>query len=78
VKIAVDGLPQGKSAFGIMPCLTGGPGSEKNWSGELTFPEDVVTTAVKTVYDMGVPPNTHANEGGAADKGLVRISARRR
>ena len=67
VKITIDGSPQGKTAFFTTPYLTGGPGGEKNWNGELTFPEEVVTKAVKTVYDMGVPLNLHANGDGAID-----------
>jgi predicted amidohydrolase YtcJ len=67
VKITIDGSPQGKTAFFTKPYLTGGPGGEKNWKGELAFPEDVVTKAVKTVYDMGVPLNLHANGDGAID-----------
>lgn len=67
VKITIDGSPQGKTAFFTTPYLTGGPGGEKNWKGELTFPEDVITQAVKKVYDMGVPLNLHANGDGAID-----------
>lgn len=67
VKITVDGSPQGKTAFFTTPYLTGGPGGEKNWKGELTFPEEVITQAVKAVYDMGVPLNLHANGDGAID-----------
>jgi predicted amidohydrolase YtcJ len=67
VKITIDGSPQGKTAYFTSPYLTGGPGGEKKWSGELTFPEDVVTKAVKRVYEMGVPLNLHANGDGAID-----------
>lgn len=67
VKITIDGSPQGKTAFFTTPYLTGGPGGEKNWKGELTFPEEVITKAVKAVYDMGVPLNLHANGDGAID-----------
>jgi hypothetical protein len=67
VKITIDGSPQGKTAFFTKPYLTGGPGGEKNWRGELTFPEPVVAKAVKAVYDMGVPLNLHANGDGAID-----------
>jgi predicted amidohydrolase YtcJ len=67
VKITIDGSPQGKTAYFSTPYLTGGPGGEKKWTGELTFPEEVVTKAVKTVYDMGVPLNLHANGDGAID-----------
>ncbi len=67
VKITIDGSPQGKTAFFTTPYLTGGPGGEKNWRGELTFPEDVIVKAVKKVYDLGVPLNLHANGDGAID-----------
>jgi predicted amidohydrolase YtcJ len=67
VKITIDGSPQGKTAFFTKPYLTGGPGGEKNWKGELTFPEPVIAKAVKTVYDLGVPLNLHANGDGAID-----------
>jgi predicted amidohydrolase YtcJ len=67
VKITIDGSPQGKTAYFTSPYLTGGPGGEKKWSGELTFPEDVITKAVKGVYDLGVPLNLHANGDGAID-----------
>jgi predicted amidohydrolase YtcJ len=67
VKITIDGSPQGKTAYFTTPYLTGGPGGEKKWTGELSAPEDVITKAVKTVYDMGVPLNLHANGDGAID-----------
>ena len=67
VKITIDGSPQGKTAFFTTPYLTGGPGGEKNWRGELTFPQDMVNQMVKRVYDMGVPLNLHANGDGAID-----------
>jgi len=67
VKITIDGSPQGKTAFFTTPYLTGGPAGEKKWSGELTFPEEVITKAVKVVYDMGVPLDLHANGDGAID-----------
>ena len=38
VKITMDGSPQGRTAFFTTPYLTGGPGGEKNWKGEPTFP----------------------------------------
>jgi predicted amidohydrolase YtcJ len=67
VKITIDGSPQGKTAYFSTPYLTRGPGGERNWKGELTFPEDVISKAVKTVYDLGVPLNLHANGDGAID-----------
>jgi hypothetical protein len=67
VKITIDGSPQGKTALFTTPYLTGGPGGEKNWKGELSFPEPVMAKAVQAVYDMGVPLNLHANGDGALD-----------
>jgi predicted amidohydrolase YtcJ len=67
VKITIDGSPQGKTAFFTTPYLTGGPGGEKSWRGELTFPQDTVNQMVKRVYEMGVPLNLHANGDGAID-----------
>ena len=67
VKITIDGSPQGKTALFTKPYLTGGPGGEKNWKGELSFPEPLVAKAVKATYDMGVPLNLHANGDGGID-----------
>jgi predicted amidohydrolase YtcJ len=67
VKITIDGSPQGRTAFFTTPYLTGGPGGEKDWRGELTFPEDTVEQMVKRVYDLGVPLNLHANGDAAID-----------
>jgi predicted amidohydrolase YtcJ len=67
VKITIDGSPQARTAFFTRPYLRGGPGGERNWRGELTFPEDTVRLMVKRVYDMGVPLNLHANGDAAID-----------
>jgi predicted amidohydrolase YtcJ len=67
VKITIDGSPQGRTARFTTPYLTGGPAGEKDWVGELTFPQDTVNRMVKKVYDMGVPLNLHANGDGAID-----------
>ncbi len=67
VKVTIDGSPQGKTAFFTRPYLTGGPGGEKDWSGELAAPQEVVNKAVKAVYDLNVPLNLHANGDGAID-----------
>lgn len=72
VKITIDGSPQGKTAFFTTPYLTGGPGGEKQWLGELSFPEAVITKAVQTVYAMDVPLNLHAN-GDAAIDAFLRV-----
>jgi len=67
VKITVDGSPQGKTAYFTTPYLTGGPGGEKNWKGELTFPQEMVNQMVKKVYEMKVPLLLHCNGDGAID-----------
>ena len=67
VKITIDGSPQGKTAFFTTPYLTGGPGGEKDWTGEPTFPEEEVKAMVKKVYDLGLPLNIHANGDAAID-----------
>ncbi len=67
VKITIDGSPQGKTAYFTTPYLTGGPGGEKNWRGELTFPEETVKQMVKKVYDLGVPLILHCNGDAAID-----------
>jgi predicted amidohydrolase YtcJ len=67
VKITMDGSPQGKTAFFTTPYLTGGPGGEKNWRGEPSFPEETVKGWFKKVYDLGLPLNVHANGDAAID-----------
>lgn len=67
VKITSDGSPQGRTAFFTSPYLTGGPGGEKNWRGEPTFPQDTLNSMVKRVYDLGVPLNVHVNGDAAID-----------
>ncbi|WP_197432883.1 amidohydrolase [Photobacterium aquimaris] len=67
VKVTVDGSPQGRTARFTTPYLAGGPAGEKNWMGELTFPQDTINKMVKKVYDLNVPLNLHANGDGAID-----------
>ena len=67
VKITGDGSPQGRTAYFSTPYLTGGPGGEKDWRGEPTFPEETLRAMVKRVYDLGVPLNYHANGDAAID-----------
>ncbi len=71
VKITVDGSPQGRTAFFTTPYLTGGPGGEKNWSGEPTFPQDLANQMVKKVYEMNVPLLLHCNGDAAIDAFLT-------
>jgi len=67
VKITMDGSPQGRTAFFTTPYLTGGPGGEKNWKGEPTFPQDLANKMVKKVYDMNVPLIIHVNGDASID-----------
>ena len=67
IKFTIDGSPQGRTAAFTTPYLTGGPGGEKNWKGELGFSQDVVNSALKKVYELGVPVNFHANGDAAID-----------
>lgn len=67
VKITIDGSPQGKTAYFTAPYLTGGPGGEKSWSGELTFPQAIINEMVKKVYELDVPLNLHCNGDGSID-----------
>ena len=67
VKVTIDGSPQGRTAAFTTPYLTGGPGGETDWKGELTFPQEIINQAVKRVYDLGVPLNLHANGDAAID-----------
>ena len=67
VKITIDGSPQGRTAAFTTPYLTGGPGGEKNWKGELFVPQDAINQGLKKIYDLGVPVTFHANGDAAID-----------
>jgi hypothetical protein len=71
VKITLDGSPQGRTAFFTTPYLTGGPGGEKDWKGEPTFPQDLANQMVKKVYDLNVPLILHCNGDAAIDAFLT-------
>ena len=71
VKITLDGSPQGRTAFFTTPYLTGGPGGEKDWSGEPTFPQDLANDMVKKVYGMNVPLMLHCNGDASIDAFLT-------
>ncbi|MBX3418822.1 MAG: amidohydrolase family protein [Pirellulaceae bacterium] len=67
VKITLDGSPQGRTAAFTSPYLTGGPGGEEDWRGELLFPQDLANKMVQKVYDMQVPLLIHCNGDAAID-----------
>jgi hypothetical protein len=71
VKITIDGSPQGRTAFFTTPYLDGGPAGEKNWTGEMTFPQDMANDMVKKVFNMEVPLILHCNGDGAIDAFLT-------
>ncbi|MGA8054302.1 MAG: amidohydrolase [Burkholderiales bacterium] len=67
VKVAIDGSPQGKTAFWSKPLLTPGPGGEANWRGQPLFPPELVNKAVKELYDKGIQVFCHCNGDAAID-----------
>ena len=67
IKITVDGSPQGRTAFFTKPYLTGGPGGEKNWVGEPTFPKALLNDFVKFIYDNNLQLIVHCNGDAAID-----------
>jgi predicted amidohydrolase YtcJ len=71
VKITLDGSPQGRTAAFTTPYITGGPGGEEDWKGELTFPQDLANNMVKEVYEMNVPLILHSNGDAAIDAFLT-------
>ena len=77
VKITIDGSPQGRTAFFTTPYLTGGPGGEKDWKGEPTFPQPLINGMVRKVYQMDVPLILHCNGDAAIDAFLEAYQAAR-
>ena len=70
IKVTIDGSPQGRTAHFTTPYLNGGPGGEKDWKGEPTFPEPEIRKMVKAVYDLKVPLIIHCNGDAAIDNFL--------
>ncbi len=71
VKVTLDGSPQGRTAFFTTPYLTGGPGGEKDWKGEPTFPQDLANSMIKRVYDLNIPILVHCNGDASIDAFLT-------
>lgn len=67
VKIVTDGSPQGKTAAFTKPYLTAGPAGQKDWRGELSFPQAQINDWVKKVYDGGATLFVHCNGDAAID-----------
>ncbi|MFM8735647.1 MAG: amidohydrolase [Pirellulales bacterium] len=67
VKVVADGSPQGRTAAFTTPYLTDGPAGQKNWRGELSFPQPVLNEWVKKVYDGGATLFVHCNGDAAID-----------
>lgn len=67
IKITADGSPQGRTAFFTTPYLTGGPGGEKDWKGEPSFPKALLQEMVKFVYDNKLQLIIHCNGDAAID-----------
>ena len=67
VKALMDGSPQGRTAAFTTPYLTDGPAGQKEWRGELSFPQPVLNEMVKKVYDGGATLFVHCNGDAAID-----------
>lgn len=67
VKVLMDGSPQGRTACFTTPYLTDGPAGQKDWRGELSFPQPVLNEWVKQVYDGGATLFVHCNGDAAID-----------
>jgi predicted amidohydrolase YtcJ len=67
VKLVSDGSPQGKTAAFTTPYLTPGPAGQREWRGELSFPQSQLNEWVKKVYDGGATLFVHCNGDAAID-----------
>jgi predicted amidohydrolase YtcJ len=67
VKVVMDGSPQGRTAAFTTPYLTDGPAGQKDWRGDLSFPQPVLNEWVKKVYDGGATLFVHCNGDAAID-----------
>lgn len=67
VKVVMDGSPQGRTAAFTTPYLTDGPAGQKDWRGDLSFPQPVLNDSVKKVYDGGATLFVHCNGDAAID-----------
>jgi predicted amidohydrolase YtcJ len=67
VKVVMDGSPQGRTAAFTTPYLTDGPAGQKDWRGDLSFPQPVLNDWVKKVYDGGATLFVHCNGDAAID-----------
>ena len=67
VKFALDGSPQGKTAFWSKPLLTPGPEGEKDWRGAPVFPPELINKAVGEAYKKNIPVFCHCNGDAAID-----------
>ena len=67
VKIVADGSPQGRTACFTTPYLTGGPAGQKDWRGELSFPQPMLNDWMKRIYDGGATAFMHCNGDAAID-----------
>jgi predicted amidohydrolase YtcJ len=67
VKIVADGSPQGRTAAFTTPYLVAGPAGQKDWRGELSFPQATLNAWVERVYDGGATLFMHCNGDAAID-----------
>jgi predicted amidohydrolase YtcJ len=71
VKIVADGSPQGRTACFTTPYLTAGPAGQKDWRGELTFPQATLNDWFAKVYAGGATLFIHCNGDAAIDAVLA-------
>ena len=75
MKITQDGSPQGKTAHVSHPYLTGGPGGEKNWTGETTIPKDQFIALVKKAFENDLQVFIHSNGDATIDQAIEAVEA---
>ncbi len=67
IKLALDGSPQGKTAYLTHPYLTKVPGCKKDCRGFANIPQDEVNRLVLLAYRNHVPVFAHCNGDASID-----------
>jgi predicted amidohydrolase YtcJ len=67
VKIVADGSPQGRTACFTTAYLSDGPDGQKDWRGELSFPQATLNEWFAKVYAGGATLFVHCNGDAAID-----------
>ncbi len=77
IKLALDGSPQGKTAFLSQPYLVPPPGRNATYRGYPAMMPAALRRATRAVLDSGVPLLAHANGDAAADLLIDAVAAAR-